>query len=131
MSVESGKVLVVDVDGTICPLRREDESYAELEPVAEVVERLRWYRDRGFRIALHTARQMRTYDGNAGLLTARMVPVLVEWLDRHAIPYDEIHVGKPWPGREGFYVDDRTVRPAEFLALSPEQIAELLERDRA
>jgi capsule biosynthesis phosphatase len=94
-----------------------------------VVERMRWYRAQGFHIALQTSRQMRTFQGNVGLINARMLPELVAWLDRHDIPYDEIHVGKPWAGREGFYVDDRAVRPAEFLRLSPEEIAALLARD--
>ena len=35
-------------------------------------------------------------------------------------------MGKPWPGRGGFYVDDRSIRPSEFMALSYEQILELV-----
>lgn len=26
------------------------------------------------------------------------------WLARWDVPYDEVHVGKPWAGRHGFYV---------------------------
>ncbi|MBJ7472246.1 MAG: capsular biosynthesis protein [Solirubrobacteraceae bacterium] len=123
------RVLVLDIDGTLCPTRRPDESYADLVPDAAMVSRLAHYRDQGYRVVLHTARQMRTYDGNVGELNAHMLPVLIEWLTRHGIPYDEIHVGKPWPGKDGFYVDDRTVRPAEFLALSAAEISALLDRD--
>ena len=52
------------------------------------------------------------------------------WLDEHGVPYDEIWMGKPWPGRDGFYVDDRTVRPREFLNNSLEELAAICERDR-
>ncbi|MFT4034545.1 MAG: hypothetical protein QM679_03105 [Patulibacter sp.] len=123
------RVLVLDIDGTLCPTRRPDQSYADLIPDAAMLKRLLEYRADGYRVVLHTARQMRTYDGNVGELNAHMLPVLTAWLDRHGVPYDEIHVGKPWPGRDGFYVDDRTVRPAEFLALTAEQISALLDRD--
>jgi len=124
--IESGKVLVLDVDGTICPTKREGESYADLVPDREMVARIRWYRSRGYRVILQTSRNMRSYDGNVGVINARTLPELVAWLDRHDIPYDEIHVGKPWAGHDGFYVDDRAIRPAEFLALAPEQVATLL-----
>ena len=35
-------------------------------------------------------------------------------------------MGKPWCGHEGFYVDDKAIRPSEFLALSRAEITELL-----
>jgi capsule biosynthesis phosphatase len=55
----------------------------------------------------------------------------VAWLDRLAIPYDEIIVGKPWCGFEGFYVDDKAVRPDEFATLEPEEIKTLLAESAA
>lgn len=51
---------------------------------------------------------------------------MMEWLDRCEIPYDEIHLGKPWPGRGGFYVDDKTIRPDEFVKLSYNEILGLI-----
>ena len=45
---------------------------------------------------------------------------------RHDIPFDEIHVGKPWCGTEGFYIDDRAIRPSEFVALSLGEIQTLI-----
>jgi len=121
------RVLVLDIDGTLCPTRRADQSYADLLPDPQMLARVRDYRADGWRIVLHTARQMRTYDGNVGALNAHMLPVLTAWLDAHEIPYDEVHVGKPWPGRDGY--DDRTVRPAEFLRLTHDEILTVLERD--
>jgi len=120
------RVLVVDIDGTLCEIKRPGQSYADVVPVPAVVERLADYRLQGFRVALYTSRNMRSYDGNTGEITAKTVPVLVEWLARHGIEYDELHVGKPWPGVGGFYVDDRTVRPDEFTSLSYEQILDLI-----
>lgn len=120
------KVLVVDIDGTLCALKKPGQSYADVAPVPAVVTRLAEYRQRGFRVALYTSRNMRSYGANVGEITAKTVPMLVEWLARHGIDYDELHVGKPWPGVGGFYVDDRTIRPQEFLELSYEQILDLI-----
>ena len=46
------------------------------------------------------------------------LPELEAWLAKWDIPYDEIVYGKLWPGHKGLYVDDRSVRPDEFLKYS-------------
>lgn len=109
--------IVVDVDGTLCPVKPDGARYPDLVPYPAMLAKLREYRALGFRIALHTSRNMRTHGGNLGLINAQTAPELVEWLRRWDVPFDELHLGKPWPGEGGFYVDDRTVRPDEFLAL--------------
>jgi capsule biosynthesis phosphatase len=124
------KSIVMDVDGTICPIKRAEENYADLQPYPEIVERMRKYKSEGFHIILQSSRNMNTYDGNIGLITAHTAKTLLAWLDRHAIPYDELHLGKPWPGFDGFYVDDKTVRPAEFLAMSYEEVLKVIESDK-
>jgi capsule biosynthesis phosphatase len=119
------KRLVMDLDGTIT---REDQTrdYADRLPDDAVVARLRAYRAQGFTIVIQTARNMRTHNNSVGLINAHTLPVILDWLKRHDIPYDEIHVGKPWCGTEGFYVDDRAIRPDEFVSLSLDQIQALL-----
>jgi capsule biosynthesis phosphatase len=119
------KRLVMDLDGTIT---REDPTvgYADKVPDPEIVARMREYRDMGFAIVIYSARNMRTFESSVGKITAHTVPVIIDWLKRHDIPYDEIHVGKPWCGTDGFYVDDRAVRPSEFVSLTREQILALI-----
>jgi capsule biosynthesis phosphatase len=119
----------MDVDGTLCLTKKVDESYLDVAPRADVVAKLKEYRSAGFYIILHTSRNMRTYQGNVGRIIANTTKILTEWLDRHDIPYDELHVGKPWPGRGGFYVDDRAIRPDEFTSMSYEEISVLLGND--
>jgi capsule biosynthesis phosphatase len=123
------KCIVMDVDGTLCERKRSDESYADLSPRHDVVAALRQYRAVGFHIILATSRNMNTYDGNIGLITANTAKMLLQWLDKHDIPYDELHMGKPWGGRGGFYVDDKAIRPDEFLRLSYEEILALVGED--
>lgn len=122
------KKLVVDLDGTITLANTSD--YREVLPNTEVIETLRSYRAMGYEIIIQTARNMRTYEGNVGKINVHTLPVITEWLARHDVPYDEIHVGKPWCGFDGFYIDDRAIRPSEFTRLTPEEIQQLIEREK-
>jgi capsule biosynthesis phosphatase len=126
--VREEKCIVMDLDGTLCPVRLPRQHYDDLEPYADMLSKLREYRAQGFYIILYTSRNMRTYGGNMGLITANTAKSTMAWLDRHQIPYDEIHFGKPWASHAGFYVDDRAVRPDEFLRMSFAEIEELLSR---
>jgi capsule biosynthesis phosphatase len=122
------KRLIIDLDDTIC--RTEGGDYKNATPVMGVVEQLRNYKQDGFEIVLHTSRNMRTFAGNVGKIAAHTLPVIIEWLKRHDVPYDEIHVGKPWCGFQGFYVDDRAIRPSEFVKYTPQEIEKLLGQEK-
>ena len=106
---------VFDIDGTLCPLKKDDESYEEIIPYKNMVDRLKYYKGNGAKIVLFTSRNMNSFNGNIGVINKKTAKILLEWLDKWDIPYDELIYGKPWPGVRGFYVDDRTVRPDEFL----------------
>ena len=121
------KVLIVDIDGTLCPIKRENEMYNELLPYPEVVLKLKEYKEAGFYIILSTSRNMRTYKGSIGLINKHSAKVMLDWLDKNDIPYDEIYYGKPWQGKGGFYVDDKSIRPDEFLKLTYEEILNIIE----
>jgi len=122
------KKLVVDLDGTITLANTSD--YKNVLPNVELIKRLREYKKNGFTIVISTARNMRTYEGNVGKINIHTLPTITEWLDRHEVPYDEILVGKPWCGHDGFYIDDRAIRPSEFTALSFEKITALIEKEK-
>lgn len=121
--------IVIDLDGTLT-LPGSAGSYAALKPRQEVVLQLRDYSAKGFRIAIMTSRNMRTFENSIGRINAETLPVVIDWLRRHEIPFDEVHVGKPWCGEQGFYVDDRAIRPSEFVSLDLLSIGALLERER-
>lgn len=119
-----------DIDGTICPIKKKEEEYIDLVPFKEMVDKIREYKDGGARIVLFTSRNMNSYNGNIGMINANTAKVLLQWLDKWDIPYDEIIYGKPWPGHKGFYVDDRTVRPNEFLNMSVDEMDALCKNSR-
>jgi len=91
-----------------------------------VVAKLKYYQEQGFTIAIHTARNMRTHSGNIGKINVETLPLIISWLEKNNVPYDEIFVGKPWCEDGGFYVDDKSIRPDEFAKLSLKEIYELI-----
>ena len=130
--MSEGKQLtfVVDIDGTLCPIKKKEEKYEELVPYRGIVDRLREYKEAGARIVLYTSRNMNSYHGNLGLINANTAKVLLKWLDDWEVPYDEILYGKHWPGHLGFYIDDRAVRPDEFMRMNVDEMEELCRKSR-
>jgi capsule biosynthesis phosphatase len=122
--------IVMDVDGTLCPIKKSGEKYEDLVPYRDVLSKLKEYKAIGAYIILFTSRNMKTYNGNIGIINTTTAKVLLAWLDKWEIPYDEIIYGKPWPGEDGFYVDDRALRPDEFVSYSKEELEKIIKRSR-
>lgn len=125
MSSTAAPRLVIDLDGTLT-IDEATVPYPRKRPNIAVVEKLRAYKAQGFQIVVFTARNMRTHQGQLGLINVHTLPIILEWLRLHEIPFDEVIVGKPWCGTDGFYVDDKAIRPSEFVQLSPDAVQALL-----
>ena len=121
---------VFDIDGTLCTVKKKEERYEDLVPFSDMLDKLRYYKENGARIILYTSRNMNSYSGNIGLINKYTAAVLTEWLKKWDIPYDEIVYGKVWPGHKGFYVDDRTIRPDEFLKYSLDELEDICKKSR-
>jgi capsule biosynthesis phosphatase len=128
--IKDKNVIVMDIDGTLCHEKKKDQSYLELKPKIDILDKLHEYRNNGFYVILYTSRQMRTHEGNLGRINAETAKVLFQWLELNKIPYDEIYFGKPWCGFNGFYVDDKAIRPSEFSEKSYEEIMILLQVEK-
>ena len=121
---------IFDIDGTICPIKKKDERYEDLVPYKNMVDKLRYYKANGAKIVLFTSRNMNSYNGNIGIINKKTAKILLDWLDKWEIPYDEIIYGKPWPGYKGFYVDDRTIRPDEFLSYAVDELDDICNKSK-
>src|SRR5471030_246224 len=106
------KRIIVDVDDTLT-VNDSSTEYSQKEPRLALVEKLNAYRALGYEIILFSARNMKTYQGDISKINAKTLPVLIDWLEKNNIQYDGIIMGKPWCGEEGFYIDDKTIRPDE------------------
>lgn len=122
------KRIIIDLDETLT--MGNENGYERARPNLHVVETLHSYKAKGYEIVIHTSRNMRTYSGQVGKINIHTLPVILRWLDRHCVPHDEVHVGKPWCGNDGFYVDDRAIRPSEFTRYSEDEIRDMLAREK-
>lgn len=114
--------IVIDLDGTICPVKQNGERYEDLEPNPGAIEKLKELKDAGHYIIIQTARNMATQESNVGKVMRNIGKVTLDWLVRYDIPYDEIYFGKP---NAHLYIDDRGLRFNTWNEVTPELLSEL------
>ena len=99
--------ICIDLDGVICQLKKEGQTYDMLLPVAGAPEKLQALKAAGHYIIINTARHMKTCQGNLGMVQAKIAMITFTWLDKYKIPYDEVYFGKP---HAEIYIDDNAFR---------------------
>ncbi len=114
--------IVIDLDGTICPIKGKGETYADLKPNEGAVERLHALKNEGHYLIIQTARNMATCESNLGKVMKNVGKVTLDWLERYNIPYDEIYFGKP---NGELYIDDRAFRFGNWSAITQELLTDL------
>ena len=67
----------MDIDGTLCPIKKKDEKYEDLRPYTAIVDKIREYKNEGAKIVLFTSRNMNSYQGNIGLINANTAKILL------------------------------------------------------
>lgn len=113
--------ICIDIDGTICSLRKPDEDYKDVKPLTGAAETLKKLRLEGHYVILATARHMNTCDSNVGLVVARQGLTLLEWLKQYGFEYDELWFGKPYAH---VYIDDRALQFSGSWDIIPEKLAQ-------
>lgn len=114
--------IVIDLDGTICPIKQNGQTYADLLPHEGAVDRLKQMKKDGHYIIIQTARNMATCESNLGKVIKNVGKITLDWLDKFDIPYDEIYFGKP---NGEIYIDDRAFRFSEWSKISNEVLLDL------
>lgn len=95
--------IIIDLDGTICSLRKHWQDYADVVPNFQAVEKIQKLKARWHYIIIQTARHMETCGSNVGRVNAKIGKKTLDWLEKYNIPYDEIFFGKP---NGAIYLDD-------------------------
>lgn len=70
--------ICIDIDGTICTLRKPNQSYSDVTPLEGAAERIKEFRDHGHYIILATARHMKTCESNVGRVVAKQGITLLQ-----------------------------------------------------
>lgn len=117
----------MDIDNTLSS-KSESSSYKDAKPNAPMIAKLNSLRKAAdIEVILYTARNMKTFNGDVSKINLNTIPVIVEWCARHGLEIDGIIVGKPYGGEGYFFIDDRSVRPKEFLDHSIDELLEIME----
>ena len=95
--------IVFDLDGVICELKKPSESYADVIPKNDVIEKMTDLKKDGHYLIIHTGRHMRTCDGNVSKVIEKIGKITEDWLEKWKVPYDELIFGKPYAD---IYIDD-------------------------
>ena len=95
--------IVFDLDGVICELKKPSESYADVIPKNDVIEKMRELKEDGHYLIIHTGRHMRTCNGDVSKVIEKIGKITEDWLEKWNVPYDELIFGKP---HADIYIDD-------------------------
>lgn len=99
--------ICIDLDGTLCEIRKDGQSYADVEVKKGAAEKIKELHNAGHTIVINTARNMGSTGHNVGKALKNVGKVTFEWLEKNGIEYDEIFFGKP---NADITIDDRVLR---------------------
>jgi capsule biosynthesis phosphatase len=106
-------IFAFDLDGTICENKTGDLTYATVLPFPAAIAVLKDLKSQGHTIILHTGRHMKTCGGNQGQILAKQGKVLLDWLEKWDIPYDEIWWSKP---HADLFIDDAVHKHTDWAS---------------
>jgi len=117
------KSIVFDLDDTICwPNHGEKDTYKKYglaQPNQKVIDYMHRLKQLQFQITISSARRMLTHNGNVEKVIEDVGDITIAWLEKHNVPYDHIHFGKPYAS--SYYVDDKAMTIDNFYKWMEEE----------
>jgi capsule biosynthesis phosphatase len=106
------RLLVIDLDGTLCEQTAGGDAYWDAKPKQEVIDKVNQLFDEGWHITIYTARGMRTCKNDVERVNSLYRKKTIDWLIKNGVWFSDLIMGKP---AGDIYVDDRGMRPDEFV----------------
>jgi capsule biosynthesis phosphatase len=100
------KRFVFDLDNTLVSYPTIQGDYTSVEPIQRNINYLNYLYDNGHYIIIHTARRMKTHNGNIGSIIKDIGQITFDTLNKYKIKYHELLFGKPYAD---FYIDDNAI----------------------
>jgi len=95
-----------DLDNTLVTFPKVHGDYSTVEPIEKNINMLKHLKNKGNTIIIHTARKMKSSNGNIGKVMQSIGKITIDTLEKFDIPYDELYFGKPYAD---YYIDDLAV----------------------
>ena len=106
--------LIIDLDNT---LTHEDaeHNYSQKIVNKSIAISIKNAISLGYESKIFSARNMRSFNGDLNKIESITRPIAEAWLKENNIDYDELILGKPWCGYNGWYLDDKNISIEEFI----------------
>ena len=79
--------ICIDLDGTICTIKKPDESYADVKVMPGAKEFIDSLKADGHTIIINTARNMQTQGHNVGKVMKNVGKITLDWLEENGIQF--------------------------------------------
>ena len=117
------KILIYDLDETLCEKKRPEQTYSEVKPIKPMIEQLNRFYDEGHTIIIQTARNMVTQGNDVGKVLQNVGEITLKWLRENNVKYHSILFGKAYGS---MYIDDKSVRPSELMEYGIDGVQKML-----
>jgi capsule biosynthesis phosphatase len=104
--------IIIDLDNTITIENKKN--YEDKDPNLDVIKAINSSKETND-ILVFSSRNMRTFKGNLNKINSITKPIALKWLNQNNVNYSDLLLGKPWAGKNGWYVDDRNLSIEEFI----------------
>ena len=91
------KRIIIDLDETISTKNMND-SYDDARSKRDTIEKLHNLKKLGYSFCIFVSRNMRSFNGNIGLINVHTIPIISSWLKKYCVQHVEILIGEPWCG---------------------------------
>ena len=106
--------LIIDLDNTLTHENAEND-YSQKIVNKSVAKSIKNAISLGYESKIFSARNMRSLNGDLNKIESITRPIAEAWLKENNIDYDELILGKPWCGYNGWYLDDKNISIEEFI----------------
>jgi capsule biosynthesis phosphatase len=101
-----------DLDNTLVTYPKIKGDYSTANPIINNINYLKFLKENGHTIIIHTARRMKTHNGDINKVVDDIGLLTIETLKKFDIPYDELYFGKPYAN---YYIDDLAIKSYDEL----------------
>jgi capsule biosynthesis phosphatase len=105
--------LYIDLDNTLT-IPNIQKSYLELDVNNDIKQTISQAKKKNYDVVIYTSRGMLSYNKNITEIKRKVLPNIKKWLNKNEIYYDDIFIGKPFCGSNGWYVDDKNLSKKQF-----------------
>jgi capsule biosynthesis phosphatase len=100
------RIICFDLDNTLVTYPKIHGDYNSCLPIKKNINFLNKLKSKGHHIIIHTARRMKTHNGDVELVKKDIENLTKNQLKYFNIKYDELIFGKPYAN---FYIDDKSI----------------------